>query len=284
MPTISYQRNLDSESSTFMKAIGEAVIEAGWEQVYIDSLAIGTGTEEGPEWDASFGSSGDSAGTVTYRLPDISPVSPPWYLSIEAAWGTTAIRPFIREISLGNELRDNGAVVGTSLVVPPASITTSTFSHTLSVSEHGIFFRIGSSTQSPTMFVERLRSPDGVVLDDFLIHLRANTSFFYKVTPYFGIIQTRAIVLHAATLPGPTVASSITTQSPSLVDTSYILGPYFSGGAPFNAPPRLAVLMSVADVSEDGFIILNVDGGPKEYRVEPTSITVSGGIYAVATE
>jgi hypothetical protein len=287
-PTVSYHRNdVGGNASVFMPKLTEMLLDSGWEVVYVNADAIGTGTEENPAWDKAY-TSGGTIGVIIFKIPDITVGWPSTYLRIGLNWGAANTRAHFSQIAIGNNIGPllfettdfylGGAVIN----MTTGTIANTTVAYTISVSEHGLFMRFNSTTPM-TIFVERLRNSGGEVTEEFLMHGRLTNTSFIKVSPPLGTLQTRCHCL----MPFQGLATSVTTkttQSPNDPDKTIIIGPYFAGGGPFHPHPRLAIMLSDSDVSPDSFIPITVDGGPKEYRVEPSVISTTSGIFAVATE
>lgn len=288
LPTVSYHQNdLGTSGPTVvMPKLTEMLLSSGWEISYVNSDAIGTGTVENPAWDKAY-ASGVTVGTIIFKIPDIVVGWPSTYIRLDANWGTATTRWGFTQVSVGNNLgagESSDFFLGGAVITSNPSITVNTTSvHTLSVSEHGFYLRLNSATNPVTVFFERLRNSFGEVTDEFLLHVRWGTSSFIKVSPPLGTLQSRCLCL-AAVQPTATILTTKTTQSPNYPNATTVVGPYFAGGAPFHPHPRLAVILSDADVTPNSFIPLVVDGGSKQYKVEPNVIGTTTGIFAVATE
>jgi hypothetical protein len=270
--------------SVWMPKLQELLFAAGWTIEYADSDAIGTGSSSVPAWDKTPANNTD-AGIAVYRMP-LNDHTTRWYVRMRPGWGSATTVPFVRGMQLGLT-HEAGAVSGAGTEMAPTQPTTvKDTACAVSVSEDGFLFVNGHSTNTPVTMVERTRTLDGTVQDDVLAWNKGTNSAAAfptrHVSAAIGVVSTLLpVALQSYFIGGTAIMESLEVQDASEI---VIIGPYYPGGLPLFAPPRLGVLASPADVAGGMSRVLTIDGGGKLYKAMPGSVSTTLGIYLVATE
>lgn len=164
------------------------LILAGWELVYADADAIGTGTASTPAWSKA-PAINTTAGTVIYRMPATSGFATRWCVEIKPAWLGGVDRQRL-QIRLGdgfaaNALVNPGAVAEAGAGSSSSANTTSTEWY-VSAYEHGFLVMTSSVGSSGFLLaLERRRRLDDTILDDAVTYLGA----YISSGALFGTVQ-----------------------------------------------------------------------------------------------
>jgi hypothetical protein len=273
--------------SEWMPKLQELLFAAGWTIEYADADAIGSGSSSVPAWDKAPVSNTD-AGIAVYRMP-VSSHDTRWYVRLRPGWlsGTTANG--FRGIQAGTTHEAGVLSGGTAEVAPTgANVNVSGLEWKVAVSEDGFALIVGIvTTASPQVIVGRARLLTGATIDDLIIYNKgtgnttANFAAGHARAGAGGVSTAPPVALTGHYFGLHSVVPSLESDDASAV---VILGPYFTGGDPFYAPPRHALLASPTDVSGGQERILNIDGGNKIYKAMSSSVTTALGIWMVATQ
>src|SRR5690606_5476345 len=137
---------------------------------------------------------------------------------------------------------------------------------------------IGANINYPHCCVERARDSSGV-LDDVIAwnkfsstaaglearHVNASVGQVNDAPP---LCLLPSLVGGAAGTSNPAIPSLESGDASEVV----VIGPYFVGGDPLFAPPRLAFIASPEDVADGSDRELTIDGSSKTYRAMPDGV------------
>lgn len=255
------------------------VNDAGWERSFVDSDAIGGGSAGAPAWDKTPSTNTD-AGIAVYRMP-ANDHTTRWYVRLRPGWGSQTTGSYMRGITIGTTHDGNGGVTGGNSELTPSTLNhaNSNMQHMLSVSEDGFALIIQPNHANFVMsIVERARTLNGTVLDDVIAAMKFGSTVGCHVNASVGQVSADApLRLMAMSGDLPSLEASDATNVA-------VIGPYFTGGNPLFAPPRLGFFASPQDVLGDSDRELVIDGGSKTYRAATAAAGASLGIWLAAIE
>lgn len=290
LPTVSFHSATAGTGSAllsvWMPQLHSMLLAKGWTIEYADSDAIGSGSAGSPAWDKAPATSTD-AGIAVYRMP-ANDHATQWYVRLRPGWAASTVRPYMRGLQLGAAHDGTGGLSGGSTEIVPG-VTTGTFDNQawmMSVSEDGFTAAIEPGTASrPAFCVERARLLDGTVTD----RLIAWNKYTTNDSGAFRVVDAAVGQVNDALPVGFSgITLSFDGNLPSLEggDATSVaaVGPYFTGGNPLYAPPRLAFLGSPVDVAANTDREVVIDGSSKTYRAAPGSLGAQYGIWLFATE
>lgn len=286
-PTVRYYEAGAATLSAWMPKLQELLLDAGWTLEYADADAIGSGSPEAPAWDKTPATNTD-AGIAVFRMPANGQPTR-WYVRLRPGWNNATTQAYMRGARIGLSHDGSGEVTGAGDELAPngANFATHTRPWAVAVSEDGFALILGDYDDTPLVIVERARSMSGQVLDDVIAHNKYSGAFAgprsCHVSALAGLINDSlplGLAVHSFRSAGSTYPSLMSRDASSIA----VIGPYYPGGDPLFAPPRLAFLASPVDVLPGAVRMFNIDGGPKPYKARPQAINASAGIWLVATE
>lgn len=288
LPTIVYSHIAASSGSADVDDIGpaihDALIAAGWSIVYADADAIGAGSSGDPAWDKVYESNG-MAGTVVYQMP-ANGFTTQWFVKFSLGWGSSSTRVSMRNVEVGDTHDGSGGISGGGTIT--ATSTTSNTNNSefaVSASEDGIA-AFASANNAPKLFVERLRTSDGIVTDDVVAWSGNGTGGFLHLRASVGVVTSQAPVV----LAGLAVSVGVNNfgAGASLAngdgDEIPIVGPFWPGADPFYGAPRLFFFGPAGDYDLDAYYERVADGGSKTYHSLAVAASSSWANWMMATE
>ena len=297
LPTVVHTHIPAATNSSLNAPVGRAIhallVAAGWTPMYVSPVAIGTGTSENPQWDAT-PVINTSTGYAIYRMP-LNGFTRQWFMRIELAWGasiTTALRIDVRIGTDWNGVSELTGAGSTFQFLTNATATANVVN--MAASEDGFaFHHAGTAAGSIRwVLVERVRDHDGTVGDDVCVMGGAITGTFPGQNTYWGAARYRAsdgleyatgqYMLLARPSAFTTFASPTISTTGVSGETNVPLGPYAFVSEP-QGVPRLILCLSIVDVVAGTDHAVYVDGGAKLYR-SPGTLVASHYIPIVARE
>lgn len=278
LPTVHYfEAAAATNSSTvqaWMTKLHELLLAAGWSIEYADSDAIGGGSSGNPAWDKTPATNVD-AGIVVYRMP-ANDHATEWFVRLRPGWSSVTDRPHMRGVQVGTG-HSGGTLSGsvsTEAVATVATAASNSRDWQVAVSEDGLVVSIPHVTTAVGFWAERLRTPDGTVVDDVTIGNFYSTPAVRVVSATTGQASSDAVhVLGKGTITTtPAAATALTGRD--AVDVPAV-GPYFVGGYPMFGLPRLWFMAAQFDASAGVARIHHVDGQDRAYK--PGTQTIMGG-------
>ncbi|RJF74898.1 hypothetical protein D3875_02575 [Deinococcus cavernae] len=173
-------RNANGQPSTVQNiytTLHTVLILAGWELVYADADAIGTGTAANPAWSKA-PTTGAAAGLVIYRMPAMSGFATRWCVEIKPMWATSATLQKV-QFRLGTDATAGGVLSSPGSTIEAGSGNNSGGNNTSSTEwyvaayEHGLLVALPGAAGAVGYLgaIERRRRLDDTILDDLTAFL-----------------------------------------------------------------------------------------------------------------
>jgi hypothetical protein len=290
LPTIYYHRQPIGVDSArvidFMPKLTELLLDAGWTAEWADSDAIGAGSLLLPAWDKTPATS-TAAGNAVFRMP-ANGHSIQWYVRIEARWGGATSQAQISSLQAGSAYSGSGTSVTSGHSNHSAGLlSASTKDHgfTAVASEDGFALHLNGNgvSATPLVWVERCRSPAGVVGDGMFTVTQASVSNGTRVS---SLRSTGAVQLDASTGAGLyfvtrsagnsiTALAAGTSSKNASGQQASLTGPFVQSDDGYSLG-RLVVAVGFDDGAQDAFLPVNIDGGIKTYRIANTANAANG--------
>ncbi|WP_412027007.1 hypothetical protein [Deinococcus yunweiensis] len=292
MPVFYTRHPADSSLTTLATRLHANLIAAGWEHVYSNADAIGTGTASSPAWTKAAAAS-TSAGVSVYRMP-LSGLTNRWYVRVEWAWGSAGGAQIYPKITTGTGWDAGGSVItgaGTAFAANDghANNTTETFVVT---NENGlmVFLNTGAGT-GWFLGLERRRSIGNTVIDDVVTYAYASTGRLgFTGNGPRNVVRNWAlgeyaeqplVVLSAVT--GATVTTGVSPSTLSSADgnVGYPCG-FFSSSNGLGGILRLIQLWLNADNAAGAEQSVEIDGASRLYFAAARLLTPGGQSLLIA--
>lgn len=164
----------NSRASTIqnmMTQLHTNLVAAGWEIVYADADAIGTGTASNPAWSKTTATS-VSAGLVIYRMPLVTGFPTRWCLQLNPKWGSIAgLAQLYARTAM--DATSGGVLTspGTEFYVQGNSTNNASTEWYVSTYEHGMLLALPVTNAGWLLGVERRRRLDGTLMDDLTAYV-----------------------------------------------------------------------------------------------------------------
>ncbi|MDP9763833.1 hypothetical protein [Deinococcus enclensis] len=266
------------------------LLAAGWELVYADADAIGTGSAGTPAWDKT-PVAGASAGIAVYRMPLVSGYPTRWCLQLNPRWATGAVAAQLLQVQIATAATSGGVLTNPG-TVQQITNGTATASNTASTEwyiiayEHGLLIGLHATLSGWLYCAERRRRLDGTVLDDLNVYassVNANGAnvTLGGVTYNNGLSQSRTATQGEITTQRWAVFAASDGSVPYTLNrmdgaTGIPQGPInVSGGT--SGVPRLFAFLPTNDVTLGVDSTLNVDGQDRAYLPASTSTVMGSG-------
>ncbi|WP_295818040.1 hypothetical protein [uncultured Deinococcus sp.] len=161
-----------STPANVMSQLHTTLLAAGWELVYADADAIGTGTASSPAWSKAY-ASGASIGLAVYRMPAIAGFATRWCVELNPTYGTAAGVWYMKSRTATDS-------TGAGVLTSPGSVLSNSTSSSTSTStstewyvnayEHGFAIGVHVTGSGWLWGIERRRTLAGVILDDLVYY------------------------------------------------------------------------------------------------------------------
>lgn len=249
---------------------------SGWELVYADADAIGTGTASNPAWSKA-PTATTNAGRVIYRMPATAGYATRWCVQITPVWGSATTRAELA-LTTATDATSAGVLTNPSGEIRTSSVAsganTDSIEWYVSAYEHGLLLALHKATTGWMVCVERRRRLDGTVLDDL-------TTYISGVTPSNPVVGSLSNAGNGASLTrtasGTTydpflwavLAASVGTAPPNTLNrmdgaTGIPQGPFnVSGGTA--GTPRLFLFLAPNDTPLGVDTTVYADGAERGY-------------------
>ena len=159
-----------------MTQLHTTLTASGWELVYADADAIGTGTASSPAW-TKVPAMQASAGRVIYRMPAAAGFATRWCVQIAPFWGAqTGAATVGLVITTATAATSAGVLTNPSGEIRTAALGATGTNHDstewyVSGYEHGLLIALHKPSAGWMVCLERRRKLDGSVLDDFTTYI-----------------------------------------------------------------------------------------------------------------
>lgn len=168
----------NSTPANVMTQLHANLIAAGWELVYADADAIGTGTASSPAWSKA-PASGATIGRAVYRMPAVAGYATRWCLEFAPFWNGAAGLPWGMSVRSATDATGSGVLTSPSgaMITGPGTLATSNSASAewyVSTYEHGVLIALHATTGWMAC-LERRRRLDGTLLDDLTTYMSSPT-------------------------------------------------------------------------------------------------------------
>lgn len=281
----------NSTLQNMMTQLHQTLLAAGWEIVYADTDAIGTGSASTPAWSKTPAIT-TSAGTAVYRMPVVSGYPTRWCVSLNPRWAsasggiTWGIYATWGTDSTSGGVLTNPGNVQTFTTNSTSANNNSTEWYVIAY-EHGFLLALHQATGGWLYCGERRRRMDGTLLDDLNTYGCTKDAVAQQFASmggvnsgYTGIAMSRTATAGEQGAQMWVVFATSTGGQPYTLNrmdgaTGIPQGPInVSNGT--SGVPRLFVLLPTNDSVVGVDNILAVDGSNRAYHVASAASITSG--------